>query len=252
MGCVAAVIVASGVAIAVRSPVDATAPSVAEGPTKPHRIDAAVMELGIVLHTKVTFAEPVTLTDPNLRVGEIEAEGELWPLDGQDHEGEDLDPLRLLAGTSVLIQGLIRPICDGSDVRTIISVTSQNSAGETLLNHFPARNPSDLASATHKYCGQGPTVSAEMNHMSADGDAVIGVVVVNPGPNEITVEVPAYSNEHVSWTALTGTVPAGERVRFEIHGTQVGCEPGERASWEGGRLLIDGEPFIVTSDDAWC
>lgn len=251
---VVAVITAIGVGVFItaRTPVETSAPAVADGPTSPQHMEAWVGELGILLSTKTSFAETVTLSDPTLRAGKTEAEGELWPLDGREHEGEDLEPLTLPAGRSVSIAGLIRPACDGSDVEMIISVISQNSDGEKLISRFSARNPEDLASATRRYCRQGPTVSAGMNRLYPDGDAVIGVTVVNPGPDEITVDVPAYSDEHVTWTPLTGTVPAGEKVRFEIQGTQVGCEPGERASWQEGRLLIDGEPFVVTSDDAWC
>lgn len=237
--------------IAARTPVE-TAVAVADGPTTLLHMDSWLPELGISFSTETTFAETVTLSAPTLRAGKAEVPGELWPLDGQDHEGEDLDPLPLPAGTPVQIQGTIRPRCDGSDIEVTISVTSQSSDGEKQGNRYSARNFEALAAAMQQFCERGPTVSIPMIRGYPDGDAVIGLDVMNPGPEEITVEVPGYSDEHVTWTAVTGTVPAGESVRFEIQGEQVGCELGEKASWQEGRLLIDGDPFVVTSDDGWC
>ncbi len=241
-----------GVFMAARTPVESSASARTHEPTIPQHMNASISELGILFSTESTFPGAVTLSAPVVSAGEVEAVGELWPLDGLDHEGEDLEPLLLSAGTPVQIQGLIRPPCDGRDIEVIIAVISQKSDGETSLNRYAARNADALAAATRQYCRQGPTVNAAMNLLYPNGDAVIGVNVMNPGPAEIKVEVPGYADEHVTWTAIAGTVQAGESVRFEIHGSQVGCEPGEEASWEDGRLLLDGTPFVVTSDDGWC
>jgi hypothetical protein len=230
----------------------ATRTTAAGGAVASRHMDAWVDDFGVGFTMKTTFQEGVTLSAPALRVGGVETEAELWPLDGHDHEGEDLDPLRLAAGTPVSISGWLLPGCNDSDLEVTMSVTSVDSDGEETNLRYSGSNEDDLESAMRQLCARGPTVTGEMNLLRPNGDAVIGIKIVNPGPDEITVDVPGYSDDHVTWSALNGTVPAGQRARFEIYGSDVGCEPGETASWQQGRLLIDGQPFIVTSDDRWC
>lgn len=246
-----ATVIGLGIFLPARPPVESPA-ATADGTTTVQRMDTWLHELGVSFSIETTFPEAVTLSAPTVRVGQVEAPGELWPLDGQDHEGEDLDPLPLHAGARVQIQGWLRPPCDGSDIGVTISVIAHDSDGEQSTPRFSSRNVEAVEEAIRQFCERGPTVSVQMSRLDPNGDATIGFDAVNPGPDEITLEVPAYSDEHVTWASLTGTVPAGESVRFEIHGSQVGCEPGERASWQEGRLLINGEPFVVTSDDGWC
>lgn len=240
-----------GVFIATGTPTK-TAVGVAPGPTTAQHMDVMMHELGVSFSIETTFPEGVTLSAPTVKVGRVEAPGELWPLDGIDHEGEDLDPVSVPVGTRVQIHGWLRPSCDGGDDRATISVISQRPDDEQSTRRYVGRNVEAVEAAIRQFCERGPTVSLLMSRLDPNGDATVGLDVVNPGPDEITVEVPGYSDERVTWRALTGTVPAGESVRFEIHGSQVGYEPGERASWQEGRLLIDGEPFVVTSDDGWC
>jgi ferric-dicitrate binding protein FerR (iron transport regulator) len=90
-----------------------------------------------------------------------------------------------------------------------------------------------------------------MELMEPDGDAMVGISMTNPGPGSVSVKVPAYADDHVSWNEAAATVPAGQQVRFMIYGSDVGCEPDEVASWQGGRMLVDGRPFEVPADD-WC
>ena len=37
-----------------------------------------------------------------------------------------------------------------------------------------------------------------------------------------------------------------------VQGTNIQCQRGEKGSWLEGRMRIDGEPFVVTSEDGFC
>jgi hypothetical protein len=182
----------------------------------------------------------------------VEAVGELRPLDGRDHEGEDLDPLPLAPGAKVQVSGWLRPPCDGANREVTLSVHAKDAVGDKSTLRFSARNVEAVEAAMREFCELGPTVTLMSSRLEPNGDAAIGLDVVNPGPHQITVEVPAYSDKYVTWAAAQATIPSGASVRLEIQGTQVDCEPGETASWLKGRLLLDGAPFTMTSDDGWC
>lgn len=215
--------------------------------------DVRVDDFGIWITTEVTFTDEVTLTKPTLHAGESHEAASLWPLDGREHEGEDLDPLTVPAGTSVELSGMLRPICDRDEITAVqFAVAVSQHDGSSTTAHYSAANQSDVPAALDRWCSNGPSVTAGMERIGLGGDAVIGVYVTNSGPNPVTVEIPAYTDEHVAWAEATAVAPPGERTRLEIHGTRVGCEPGEIASWSDGRLLLDGTPYTVTMDDAWC
>lgn len=246
-------VVAGGVgAVAVWSGKDA-GDSAAAGPSTEVPFDVSVDDYGIWITTEVTFPDDVTLSDPTLHVGGSHDTASLWPLDGRDHEGEDLDPLAVPAGTSVAVSGMTRPLCDSDQIKAVhFTVAVSQHDGSPMVHEYSPENQVAMPPAVRQWCTQGPTVTAGMERLEPDGDAVIGVYVTNPGPTPITVEIPAYVDEHVSWTETTAVAPPGERTRLEIHGRHVGCEPGEIASWADGRLLLDGEPYTVEMTDAWC
>ncbi len=224
-----------------------------ETTTVPTEIKVRVNDTAIDFGTVVTFPEQVMVTGATLSVGEFTGIARLWPLDGRDPEDVGLK-VRLPAGTPAVLEGSSRPHCDGdwSEIDVSFSVTTRGSGGSTERHQYTPHQPDALAAAMEKWCAQGPDVSAELVYLAADGYAVVDVAVTNPGPEVISVAVPAYSDDRVSWTAASTTVGPGQQVRFNIHGAQIACEPGELASWEEGRLLIDGKPFDVYSAGGWC
>jgi hypothetical protein len=229
-------------------------PDITEGPVVPKEVTVRVGDEAIDFGIVMSFPDQVTLTGPTLRVGRTTGAARLWPLDDRDHEGQDLDPLTLRAGMPVALEGYARPPCAPGEPgpEVVFAVTVESLDGSTQRHHFPALHPEVVPPAVEEWCSGGPSVTAGMEYLGPNGEAVIGVTVINPGPEVIDVEVPAYADQHVSWTEASSTVPPGQQVSLKIHGTDVGCERGEIASWEGGRLLIEGKPFVVTSDDAWC
>lgn len=211
-----------------------------------------VDEQWVIVSMRASFQEAVTLSVPVIEVGAARKGGELWPLDGVDHEGEDLDPIQLEVGTPVSISGYLQPPCTGpSDVS--LGVTAVGPDGDRVRHRYAPSNAAEVQAAVREFCAQGPAVRARAYHWEPDGDAKASVTVMNPGPDAITVELPAYADKFVTWSALDVTVPADETTTYEIRGTDVDCEPGETASWLGGRLLVDGEPVVIrTERGSWC
>ena len=69
---------------------------------------------------------------------------------------------------------------------------------------FIARNPEVLGPATKKWCDMGVTVSAGGGSLSADGDAKANVTVINPGPGEVAVDIPTFSDGGATWESRNG------------------------------------------------
>jgi len=222
--------------------------------TQSKKMDVYVDEFGVRVGMQTTFDEAVTLSSPILRAGALHDRASLWPEDDKDHEFEDLDPLTLAAGTPVLIEGKLRPDCDGSDPgsEVLFSVKVRTGDEPAATSRFSASNSQLLRGATKKWCALGPHVRVHRSSVAPNGAAIIRLVLTNPGPDAISVEIPAYATPHVSWTAASASVPEGEDVDLVVRGTNIQCQRGEEASWLEGRMRIDGKPFVVTSDDGFC
>ena len=241
LGCVGGVAVTSQL-LRDRSNSATQAPS---GPSTPVQFELYVDEHGVTVTTEVHFDGEVILSHPQLHLGDAHEPAWLWPLDGTDHEGEDLEPLTVPDGISVEMTSTVRGSCNGDQVQRMrFGVSVREADGTTQVHEFTPRNEIAMPQAILEWCAMGPTVTAGMERLEPDGDAVIGIYVINPGPKAIEVTVPAYADGHVSWTEGTIEAPPGEKTRFEIYGTDVGCEPGEIASWAEGRLSVDGEPML--------
>jgi hypothetical protein len=224
------------------------------GPTVPTEVTAEVTEDGIDFSVEVSFPEKVTLTAPTMRSGQTTGVAWMSPLDDGDHEGERPESLVVPAGSAVQLVSDALPSCDEGAEELLISfaVTVDRGEGEAQRHRFTAEDPEAARQALHVWCSQGPAVAAAAEFIQPDGDAVVSVRVTNPGPGSVSVEVPAYADDQVSWSAAGATVPPGRQVKFMIYGSGVACEPAEIASWEDGRLLIDGKPFQLESEGEWC
>ena len=216
-------------------------------------MDVYVSEFGVSLSMRTRFPADVTLTKADLQAGDTEGGVYLWPLDGVDHEGEDLDPIDLPRDTPILIEGGVRPTCNGDESSgdIVFSVQSVGDDGEATLLSFVARNPEVLGPATKKFCDMGVRVHAGGGSLSADGDAKADVTVFNPGPGDVTVDIPAFSDGGATWLPVTATVPAGEIGHFVVEGSGVTYDGTQEVPLEDGRLLIDGEPFTFPTPDGW-
>jgi hypothetical protein len=220
----------------------------------PSVVSAYASKWGVTFSIRRSFAEDVTLARPTLRAGDLRARASLWPQDDSDHEGEDLDPLELPEGTRVLIEGHVRPPCDGrkSAQDVVFAVHLRTAKGNVETRRFSAQRPDLLATATKKWCSFGPSASVGPTLIRPNGDTTVVALVTNPGPRSLRAELPAYSNGRTSWSSASAEVPPGRTVKLTVHGTHVLCKPEDRASWKSGRLRIDGRPYAATSDEALC
>ncbi len=244
----ATVLLGSGVAVAAlavpRGPDEATRPVVME--TYNDRDG-----YGIRFGMQTSFDEDVTLSAATLMAGGDVSDAQLWPLDGQDHESEDLSKATLRAGTTVLVDGWVKPSCRGDATdEARFRLRAEGVDGHVVIISFPARNPEILAPALKRWCAQGPTIGLSHTQLQPDGTAI--VYLANPGPKSIRVEAPAYADAHASWESVTASVAGGQAVDIEVHGTNVDCDDGETGSWDKGRLLVDGHPVVIHSDDSHC
>lgn len=251
--CIAVTAITAGALFITHSQSASEAVDIPRGPTQTVKVDVHVSEYGVGLDMRTSFAEDVTLTKPGVMAGETEGGAYLWPLDGVDHEGEDLETIHLPRDTPVSISGGVRPPCEGDapsgDI--VFSVHSVGDNDEPTLLRFVARNPEALGPATKQWCDMGVTVSAAGGSLSADGDAKADVTVINPGPGDITVEIPAFSDAGATWLPATATVPAGETAHLEVKGSGVTYDGTQDVPWEDGRLLINGEAFTFPTPDGW-
>lgn len=235
------------------SPEPAPPPSALELDAVPVDVRVFVDEYGISMRIKTSFAEDLTLSSPTVQSGEDHEKATLWPLDGRDHEGEDLDPLILPKGTPVTIEGALRPACDGDtpDKPVDFAVRSRGKDGVEEVRRFTSKRPGILVRPTAKWCSMGPVIQPGGGSLSADGDAKADITVINPGPGTIVVTVPAFSQGRATWFAASATVPAGRTVMFVVKGSGVRYDRSP-LPWEDGRLLVDGQPFTLPApEDGW-
>lgn len=117
----------------------------------------------VVVSMRTSFPKAVTLSAPVIEVGEARMGAELWPIDGEDHEGEDLDPLRLEVGTPVSVAGFLQPPCSGPrDVSLAVAVQWPN--GDRVWRRYVPSNAAELDAAVREFCAQGPAVRARAYH----------------------------------------------------------------------------------------
>ena len=209
-----------------------------------------VTDGGVGWDAEVRFDRAVTLSDARVHYGARSDTGSLW-LD----EESPYDDIPVETGDRVSISGGVLPDCTpGAPLaEPAVSVVERETDGTAQRHRYLPSKPLDLASAVREWCAHPPTVGVGMHSLTPEGESVVSVYVVNPGPDPVSVRVPAYADAHMTWESLDVVVPPAERGRFEIHGHDVGCEPGEIASWEDGRLLLDGEPYVLgRGDDGWC
>lgn len=225
---------------------------IAAGPAHEVAMRVYVTDAGLGWEIVPRMPDDATLSDARLHVAGLASPAEMWPQRNVDDVAPD--DLVVQAGDRVSLSGGLMPDCgsDDPDLTASFTVTETRADGEQQLLRFVSSTPLEVADELEEWCATEPWATAGGTRLEPDGDAVISIGVVNPGPEAIRVEVAAYADDHVRWEELAGWAPPATWSHFELVGHEVGCEPGERASWEDGGLLLDGEPFVVEADDAWC
>jgi hypothetical protein len=210
----------------------------------------------ILMSLEFSFPEDRVLSSPSLKVGGDTADhGYLWPHDGQDHEGEQLDdPLPLQAGTEVMYEALLTPDCDEPDLEAPISLTvsTKLSGGESVVEQFVPKNAEVFADALTLACGTGLAMQAGGGSLLDHGEARVAFTVSNPGTSPVSVKVPPLTQNGASWRAANFTVPAGSFTVILLAGQGVVCGNHEGVPWTAGRVLVDNQhadPPLIQSWD---
>lgn len=212
-------------------------------------------EWGIRLGVVRQYPEDRVLSSPSATVGALVGIGELWPLDGVDHEGEDLDPLSISAGTRVSYEAVVKPDCDNiaesPPIEFRIPATLPN--GKQVVDVVSPSNPSVYAVAVNLWCRLGVAVQVGGGGLGEGNEpSRVAIMVSNGTSDDIRVEVPALESDGASWHALAFTVPPGEQVTQEVLGWDVRCDRTQDRPWAEGRLLVDGSPWDESIADVWC
>jgi hypothetical protein len=208
---------------------------------------------GVRVEARRTYPDDRVLRSPSATVGTLTSGASLWPLDGVDHEGEDLDPLRLPANTPVLVETWIKPDCGPHDEspEILLSVSSERTNGETVTERWTPSNPDAYVSAVRMWCKVGVTVQAGGGTITPRGVATLAITIVNGTKREVRVIIPATQRGDVTWSELRMSVPAGARVVRNIRGTGVRCGRGAAASWNDVRVVVDGKSLPASSITDW-
>ena len=142
-------------------------------------------------------------------------------MDGADHEGEDLDPLTLPAGTQVSFEATVEPDCGDLQESPVIEfrIPASLPDGEQVVDTWSPSNPEAYWPAIRLLCNVGIAVQAGGGSLG-DGDnpSRVALLIGNAGPDDITVEVPALESGGASWEELVTTVPAGQQVTTVVQG----------------------------------
>lgn len=219
-----------------------------------HSIQMSVYsgDYGIRLGMHTRFSEDREVLAASVRAGNATASATVYPDDGVDYDAGPPVPLPLPAGTRMTAEGTVMPVCgDDATSPIVFIVESRLPGGELVVDRYSPTNPEVYGPALDKWCTRGLYVSAGGGSLTADGDAEALLTVINPGPDAIVVEVPAFSDGGATWSTASTTVPAGELVSFTVEGTGVRYDGSQEVPWERGRLLIDGEPFTFPTPDGW-
>ncbi len=212
-------------------------------------------ESSIQMSLEFSFLEDRVLSSPSLRVGDETADhGYLWPLDGQDHEGEDLDdPLPLPAGTAVMYEALFTPDCDQPDFDPPISLTvsTKDSGGDEAVETFVPKDAQVFADALTLACGTGLAAQAGGGSSGDGGEARVAFMISNPDGSAVSVKIPALTQNGASWPATTFTVPAGSFTMVVLEGSGVVCGTHQGVPWTTDRLVINNQHAPMHLTQSW-
>lgn len=218
----------------------------------PVPMELAASRYGLEVRADVRVREATAVTGPFLRGADEEVEGRLWPLDGRDHEGEDLSRVPLAAGDQVEVSGYLSPDCGGPDPAAgdlLVSLAAPTGREPDRTLTFVLDDAAALDAAVADWCSLGPSVEPTGSMTSPDGTGEAYLAISNPGPGSVEVSLPAGAG----WEAASISVPAGTvGADLTLRASSADCDAEAVLPWADGRLQVNGEPYPITLEDGWC
>lgn len=246
-------VVGGGVAVGVVAQDEPVGPGVrapADAVAAPMQL--AATQYGLEVRADVRVPDTTTVTDPVVRDAAEEVDASLWPLDGRDHEGEDLSRVPLAAGDRVEVSGFLSPDCGEPDPAAgdlVVALAAPTGRDPDRTLSFVLDDAAALDVAVAEWCDLGPSVEPTGSTTSPDGSREAYLAISNPGPGSIEVSLPAGGG----WEAASVTVPPGTaRAAMTLRASSADCDIDAATSWADSRLLVDGEPFPVALQDSPC
>jgi hypothetical protein len=167
------------------------------------------------------------------------------------YDDDDPYPFTLPADTDMKLIGYLQPSCADPPPEEIVFELHSVRDGEATVDTFVPSNLSAYESALTDWCDQDAQVMTGNASITTDGIAKVEIVVINPGPDPVSVEVREFSAEGAHWDAASITAAPGKTTRLVLHGTGVGQNASQPTPWESGYLLIDGKPYEWTDTNSW-
>jgi hypothetical protein len=215
-------------------------------------VKAGASDWGVYIGVDVVFDSARGLDDGYFQAGASRYQVQFWT-EATDCDCEYPDPLPAHAGETVLIEATSAiPDCtiDPPDsIELVVNSRMPNGSSET--NRFVVSNPDAYGKAVEEWCTGGVRVMTGNASVTLDGIAGVDLLVTNPGPHPIVVDVPEFSADGAHWEAASATVAPRETATLRLHGTGVRQSGGQPVPWEGGRLLVDGEPLRFDDPNSW-
>lgn len=135
----------------------------------------------------------------------------------------------------------------------VVELTSTLDSGAQVTETFAASNVEEYRAAYARRCAQGVSVHIGGGNFFPNGDAEVTGSVINPGPDVAEVVIPELRSGDTHWAPVRVRVPPGERHGFSIEGTGAPCDRDTPDSWNDGRTLVNGVPYVIAdTGDHWC
>jgi hypothetical protein len=167
------------------------------------------------------------------------------------YDDDDPYPFTLPADTDMNLTGYLQPSCADPPPEEIVFEVHSVRHGQATVDSFVSSNLSAYESALTDWCGQDVQVMTGNASITTDGIAKVEIVVINPGPDPVSVEVGEFSAEGAHWEAASTTAAPGETTRLVLHGTGVRQNGSQPTPWENGYVLIDGKSYEWTDTNSW-
>ncbi|MEI2810188.1 MAG: hypothetical protein V9F00_08295 [Nocardioides sp.] len=209
------------------------------------KVGATVYGVGMTI--QLTFPE-----DRQLTQGEVAVNGQSRPAAFWSERFDDVDPLPdpfpVAADESVLAGGTVEPECEDPAAADlpVLTVTSRNLAGATLVNSYKPADPKRYRAALAEWCAMPPSVSVSASKQWPDGRFEVTLQVFNPTSEPVTAKSAGMTIAGTVWESASTEVAPRSRGELTLRGHGDGCS--SENPWGTGHVTIDG---VVQELEEW-
>jgi hypothetical protein len=183
-----------------------------------------------------------------LQSGAFTLSGKTYPVSFYPNDGTDNDvqpsPLPLTAGVTVTASAKLSPDCAAPVRPPQLLVRSRTVDGSVREDSFGVSNPQHYQAALRGWCSTGVQVTVATSKVTPSGDVEVGLRIVNPGTEPVTVTSDGYHVKGARWAPASITVPPAGTSTLTITATKASC--GTPPPWTTGNLKANGQQLKLT------